>query len=332
MAVQGRTGRLRTSAALLAVSTVAAGLVGCSSDEQGLTTPDGSTISKPTTRIAQVNIVNAERDFDLTCMAPTAPDPGVTDVQRIVVTDPALLDAVCALGIGPKVVAVAAEPGSIPEHLGPQLSGVPTIGERPGAAAVAEANPDVVLSDATLDGPAAAFDDARIVPIGPGDWRATFTAVADALGRSAAAARLLDEFSAEVTRAGEQLDARRTQVSLVRFAADGQQIAGTNTFAGQILAEMGVTRPAPQRSADSFALADDDLADADADLIYVSFTDESGLNYGEEMLRSDEWLDLGAAGWNRVLSINDEIWYRSPGLAAAWLVLNDVKGSLNGFS
>jgi iron complex transport system substrate-binding protein len=41
---------------------------------------------------------------------------------------------------------------------------------------------------------------------------------------------------------------------------------------------------------------------------------------------------MGAPTWKRVLSVNDDIWYRSSGLAAAWLVLNDLKGSLDGNS
>ena len=74
------------------------------------------------------------------------------------------------------------------------------------------------------------------------------------------------------------------------------------------------------------------LDDADADLIYVSFEGEEGLTHGEEVLLSDEWLSLGAPVWKRVLAVDDDVWYESSGLAAAWLVLNDVKGSLDGNS
>ncbi|MEE4024796.1 ABC transporter substrate-binding protein [Gordonia sp. PKS22-38] len=309
-----------------------AALAGCAG-EQPLTTPDGSPISTVTTRVAEVNIVNADRDPARTCLAPTAPDPGQSDVARIVVTDPALLDAICALGIGPKVVAVAADAGSVPAYLGPQLAAVPTIGTTPDPAAAAEAAPDIVLSTPRSAASAGAFGETRAVTIsGDGDWRSEFTAVADALGRSSSGARLLEEFDTETRRTGRRMDAAHSQVSLVRFTGESEMIAGTDSFAGQILASIGVQRPEPQRSEGSFTVTDQNFTDADADLIYVSFLGERGLAHGKDVLLSDRWLDMGAPTWKRVLAVDDAIWYGGDGLAAAWLVLNDVKVSLDGNS
>ncbi|WAC57971.1 ABC transporter substrate-binding protein [Gordonia sp. SL306] len=311
---------------------VVAAIAACS-DNAPLTTPDGQPVSTVTTRVAEVNIVNADRDLGKTCLAPTAPDAGVTDVTRIVVTDPALLDAICALGIGPKVTAVAAAPGSIPAYLGPQLAAVPTIGSTPDAAAVAAANPDLVLTTPRTAAAAKSFGDARVETIGQATgWKARFQAVADALGRSSTGTRLLDEFHTETQKTGRRMDAPHSQISLVRFTGDSEMIAGTETFAGQILSEVGVQRPEPQRSPRSFTVTDKNFTDADGDLIYVSFQGEDGLEHGKEVLLSDRWLDMGAPTWKRVLSVDDQIWYGTSGLAAAWLVLNDVKGSLDGNS
>ncbi|AZG48785.1 ABC transporter substrate-binding protein [Gordonia insulae] len=307
-------------------------VVSACSDDAPLTTPDGSPVSTVTTRVAEVNIVNADRDLTRTCLTPTAPDAGVTDVNRIVVTDPSLLDAVCALGIGPKVVAVAATT-PVPAYLGPQLSSVPAIGARPDAAAVATAAPDIVLTTPQTAATAAAFGDAQMVTIEPGEnWQERFQSVADALGRSSSGERLLDEYRAETVKTGRRMDAQHSQVSLVRFTGDSEMIAGTDTFAGQILAEIGVQRPEAQRSPQSFTVTDKNFTDADADLIYVSFQGDRGQAHGEEVLLSDRWLDMGAPTWKRVLAVDDDLWYGSSGLAAAWLVLNDVKESLDGNS
>lgn len=330
---------MHTPAKLLAAGAAGAlllGVAGCAQDAP-LTTPDGSIISTTVTRIAGANVVSADRDFTRTCLAPSVPDDGAPDVARIVVTDPSLLDALCALGMGPKVTAVTAAPGSIPAYLGPQLTSVPTIGDRPDAAAVRAAAPDVVLGTATTAPSAAAFPGVRALTVTPGTWQETFSAVAEALGRSGAAERRLGEFQTEATRTGTRMDAAHNQVSLVRFlpGTDGQgaeEVAGTGTFAGQILSMIGVQRPAPQRGADSFPLTDDNFTDADADLIYVSFDGKVGLEHGKQVMDSDRWLDMGAPTWKRVLVVNDEVWYRTSGLAAAWLVLNDVKESLNGSS
>nr|WP_051989582.1 ABC transporter substrate-binding protein [Gordonia soli] len=305
---------------------------GCSGDDP-LTTPDGSTIVTSTTRIADVNVVAADRDTTRTCLAPTAPDDGQTDVARIVVTDPALLDAVCALGMGPKVTAVTAAAGSVPAYLGPQLTSVPTIGATPDASAATAASPDVVLTSPQSAASARAFSDARVVSVAPdADWQKRFQAVADGLGRSAAGERLLDEFRTEASKTGVRLDAAHNQISLVRFAGSSEMIAGTDSFAGGILGMIGIQRPAPQRNPRSFTVTDQNFKDADGDLIYVSFNGPEGQAHGEEVLRSDRWLDMGAPTWKRVLVVDDEIWYRTSGLAAAWLVLNDVKESIDGNS
>lgn len=303
-------------------------LAGCSQDTP-LTTPDGSPISTTTTRVAEVNIVSPDRDYAKTCLAPTDVDAGQTDVDHIVVTDPALLDAICALGIGGKVSAVAAAPGSVPAYLGPQLTAVPAIGSAPTPEAVRAADADIVLTTPKTAAAAKAFGDTSVVTIADGDWRAQFQAVADALGRSSSGSLLLDEFDTEAAKTGRRMDAAHNQVSLVRFTADGEEVAGTESFAGQILSAVGVQRPAAQRTPTSFALTDQNFTDADADLIYVSFVGDDGETHGKEVLMSDRWLDMGAPTWKRVLAVDDDVWYDSSGLAAAWLVLNDLKKSLN---
>lgn len=330
------TRRLRTPGvvprAIAVTACAVAVLAGCS-EEGPLTTPDGSPISTVTTRVAEVNIVNADRDLSKTCLAPTAPDAGQTDVTRIVVTDPSLLDAVCALGLGPEVVAVTAGPGSVPAYLGPQLTSVPTIGSTPDAAAASAAAPDVVLTTPRTTGSSTAFPDARVVTVAPSaDWQARFQSVADGLGRPETGARLLEEFRTEAQKTGLRMDAQHNQVSLVRFTGDSEMIAGTGSFAGGILADIGVQRPESQRSPQSFTVTDKNFTDADGDLIYVSFQGDRGLEHGKEVLESDRWLDMGAPTWKRVLAVDDQIWYGGAGLSAAWLVLNDVKGSLDGNS
>lgn len=337
MIANGVPRALRRAAAAAATAVIAGGaLTACGGTDDALRTPDGSVISTVTTRIARVNIVNAGRDYSQTCLAPTVPDAGKSDVTRIVVTDPALLDGVCALGIGPSVRAVAAAPGSVPAYLGPQLGAVPAIGEKPTAAQVAEAAPDVVLTTADTAARAAAMTatgklgKAKVVTIGTGpDWRANFSQVADALNRSGAGADRLREFDDAAVRGGTAEDATHSQVSLVRFFADSEVMEGNAGFAAQIMALMGVQRPAAQRTPEPTPLTDANFGAADADLIYVAADGPAGLEHGKSVLLSDNWRNLGASNWQRVLWVDDDIWYRSSGLAAAWLVLNDLKVSLN---
>ncbi|MFT4088645.1 MAG: ABC transporter substrate-binding protein [Gordonia sp. (in: high G+C Gram-positive bacteria)] len=318
---------------------IVGGVSACADEDHALRTPDGKIISTSTTRVAQVNIVNPERDFSKTCLAPTVPDQGESDVARVVVTDPALLDAMCALGLGSHVTAVAAEPGSVPAYLGPELTAVPAIGTYPSAAQVSEAKPALILSTPDTESTAAAVHDtgaagsARTVNVTTGaDWRTTFTQVAAALNRNDAARQRLDEFDAEAKRTGTVLDAPHNQVSLVRFTKSAEMLEGTGNFAAGILSAIGVQRPAAQRGPDAVKVTDANFKDADADLIYISYDSPSGLDRAKSVMDGDEWQDMGAPTWKRVLWVDDAVWYRASGLAAAWLVLNDVKSSLNGSS
>ncbi|ALG86626.1 ABC transporter substrate-binding protein [Gordonia phthalatica] len=330
---------LRRTGALAATAALTVGLSACASDDGVLRTPDGSVISTTVTRIAEVNIVNAGRDFAKTCLAPTAPDAGKSDVKRIVVTDPALLDALCALGLGAQVKAVVAPAGSVPAYLGPQLGAVPTLGDTPDAAAVKKAAPELVLSSPATERRLTALRDggalgaARTAVVDPTTgWQDSFRAVAAAVDRTAAAQTRLAEFDAEAQRVGRVMDAGHTQVSLVRFTPDAQLIEGTSSFGAQVMTQVGVARPAAQRTPKAVVANDDNYKDADADLIYVSFQGEKGTARGTDVLMSDRWLDMGAPTWKRVLNVDDDVWYSGSGLAAAWLVLNDLKDSLNSSS
>ncbi|WP_050792723.1 ABC transporter substrate-binding protein [Gordonia neofelifaecis] len=325
--------------AVAATLALTAGLSACAGDDDVLRTPEGSVISTTVTRIAEVNIVNPGRDYAKTCLGPTAPDPGRADVTRIVVTDPALLDALCALGMGAQVKGLAAPAGSVPEYLGPQFTSIPTLGDTPDATAVKKAAPEVVLSSPeTADRLTAlratgALGTARTVTVDPaGDWQQAFRDVAAGMNRTGAATARLAEFTAEAHRVGRVMDAPHSEVSLVRFTPDAEMIEGTSSFGAQIMAIIGVARPAPQRTPDAVPATDANFSDADADLIYVSYQGEKGLERGKDVLLSDRWKDMGAPTWNRVLSVDDTVWYETSGLAAAWLVLNDVKVSLNSSS
>ena len=330
---------LRRTGVIAATAALTVGLSACASDDGILRTPDGSVISTTVTRIAEVNIVNAGRDFAKTCLAPTAPDAGKADVKRIVVTDPALLDSLCALGLSAQVKGIAAPAGSVPAYLGPQLGAVPALGDTPDAEGVKKAAPEVVLSSPATAARMTALRDtgalgsARTAVVDPAaGWQEAFRAVAAAVDRSAAAESRLAEFDAEAKRVGRVMDAGQTQVSLVRFTADAEMIEGTSSFGAQVMSQIGVARPAAQRTPKSVVANDDNYEDADADLIYVSFQGDKGTERGTDVLLSDRWLAMGAPTWKRVLNVDDPVWFGGTGPAAAWLVLNDVKSSLNGSS
>ncbi|SIS02519.1 iron complex transport system substrate-binding protein [Williamsia sterculiae] len=287
------------------------------------------SISITPTKIAGANYVAPARDVDSSCLAP-APVEDAVDPARIAVTDPRLLDDICALGLQSKVVAVVAKPGAIPTYLGRSVSSLPTIGSPADAIRAAAARPDVVVGD---EGAASPFGSARTVSVDPNaSWQDRFRAVAEGLGRRGAADQLLADFTAKAKSIGKGIDATHSQASLVRFGTDSETLMGTSSFAGQILALMGVQRPATQRAPGDAVVTPDTFDGADADIIYIAFDSPAGEKHGTSVMRSDRWLDMGAPSWQRTFVVDDPIWFTASGPTAARWVMLDVQQSLNGFS
>lgn len=346
----------RSRAALVAtVAAAATVLAGCSTPPDD----DASEIVRTTTRIAGASVVGIDRDTSTACATPSPTDAGLApdtprrvwhtagetevpaDPGRIVVLDSAALDAVCALGLWERVVGASSDASGRPEYFGTGIGELPTIGAE-GATdvtAVEQAAPDLILGSSAEPGVYDTLSDiAPTVLVGadPVFWKEQFLRAGEALGRTGAARRVLDDYTAEAQRLGAELAAPQTQASVVRFTADGPTVEGTASFAGQVLGDLGAARPPAQRFAveDGRTALPVDTADpaaADGDVIFVRFSGEQALESGSEYMRTDQWLDLGAVTDGRLFSVDDAVW-STPGPVAARAILTDLRHTLNGYS
>nr|WP_145693177.1 ABC transporter substrate-binding protein [Rhodococcus rhodochrous] len=338
----------RSRAVLVAaVAAVTTALAGCSTPPDD----DASEIVRTTTRIAGASVVGIDRDTSTACALPSPLDPGrpttgtrpvlhtagrsevPADPQRIVVLDPAALDAVCALGLWERVVGASAEVTGRPEYLGYGIGELPPVGAagNPDVAAIERAQPDVILGSSTAPDVYASLSGiAPTVLVGsdPVFWREQFVRVGEALGRTEAARRVLDDYATAARDLGRELVSSQTQASIVRFTPDGPTVEGTASFAGQVLGDVGAARPPAQRFE---AVDTEDPAPADGDVIFVRFAGEDGLEAGKDYMQTDEWLDLGAVRDNRLFSVTDDVW-STPGPVAARAILTDLTYTLNGYS
>ncbi|WP_327101314.1 ABC transporter substrate-binding protein [Nocardia vinacea] len=332
-----------TAVALLCAALL---VVGCSQQD------DASSIIRTTTNIAGAGVVGLERDTSRACPLPIAPDPsngktrtvthaaGTSEVpadpQRIVVLSTSALDAACAVGLWERVVgAVPIDgPRSQPMYLGYGVLKIPAVGSavQPDLGQIAALHPDLIIGDIS-SGPggfAALQAIAPTVLADPGSgWQTEFSTLAAGLGRRNAATTALENYRTEARETGNALAASQSQASVVRFTADRDQVQGSNSFAGQVLADVGVQRPTAQRGT-SFDVTGKDLTKVEGDIIYVVFAGETGEAHGKTVLRSDAWKDLGAATDKRVFAVEDTVWH-GDGLTAARALLADLRGSLNGF-
>jgi len=314
--------------AVLALAALAGlGLTGCIDS----TVPGGEgSVERTTSRVAAVNLVNPDRDANTTCQPPAPLDPGAPDPLRILVADPGLLDALCALGLQDRVVATTTVDGVLPTYLGDAVHSLPTIGdtEDPDTAKAADADADLVLTLGKSPLTVALGDvpDASIDPAA--DWKQRFTAVAAAVGRTEAGNERLQGYLDTAAAIGKRNGARFTQVSLVQFTADSTVVMGTDTFAARVLTDVGAQRPPGQREPGPTVLDDKNFEIADGDIVYIGFDGPEGQDHGTSVLESDRWLDMGAPGWGRTRIVEDQVWFGTGGLCAANIVLLNLRGSL----
>lgn len=336
---------------------------GCGSGDDSMTATPGEPVVTSTTRIADAGVLGNDRRPDESCAPEAAPlDPGpperevgnaaahgitpppaertlvVADPQRIAVLSGDQLDALCALGLESRIVAAALPEGSDdqPSYLGTVIHDVTPVGHRdePDVAAIGAADPDLILGS----GPATArlfpelSDIAPTVLAGPpgAAWKDNLRTVGAATGRLDAANRLIEDFERDAARTGVDSDATHFQASVVQFTDSTLRVFGTENFAGTVLADVGVNRPAAQRFTDKPFVEvnlDDgsDLSAAEGDIVYVSFATSDAKERATEVMRDDAWKRLSANRDGRVFAVNNEVWQTGEGLVAARGILADLR-------
>lgn len=339
--------RTRRLLGLVVASCALVAVAGCGSESDD----NASTITRTTTNIAGAGVIGYKRDTTGACPAPSAPDTAAggtrqithaagtssvpTDPERIVVLSTQALDAMCALGLWDRVVGAATldGPNPQPDYMGAGISAIPSVGlvGDPDPRLIEQAHPDVIIGNVPGSVPWRELEAiAPTVFTGKEDWRGEFRSAAAAVGRSTAGTQALADYQKDAADAGVSVNSAQTEASIVRFTADAMTVLGSDSFAGQVLADTGARRPAPQRG-HSFEVQPDDLAAIDGDLIYVVPAGDAGKEHAIEVMKSDDWRNLGAADDRRVFAMDDAVWTGN-GVTAARALVNDITASLNGYA
>jgi iron complex transport system substrate-binding protein len=267
--------------------------------------------------------------------------------MRIVVLAGDELDALCALGLQARIVAAALPDGSDaqPWYLGTVVHDVPGAGPRnaPDLAAIAAAKPDLILGSQALTpdsyGALTAIAPTVFTPAPGAMWQDNLRMVGAATGRARAADDLIRGFDDRARTAGEANDAPHFQASVVQLTESTLRVFGVDSFAGSVLADVGVDRPVAQRFTDkpfveipvgSGELEADpkdspDLSVADGDIVYMSFASPAAKDRAPALLESAAWRKLSANRDNRVFVVNNEVWQTGQGLIAARGIVDDLR-------
>jgi iron complex transport system substrate-binding protein len=179
--------------------------------------------------------------------------PGQADRPATLTID--TLDDTLALGVRP-VVAVVPN-GRLPGYLRGQAAGVKPIApvEAGRLRAVRRAHPDLIVGrqGALFEG-LSLIAPTVIVEPGSGRWKLNLRLMGEALGRTNDAEALLTDYDRRVA-AVRRVVQGQPRVAVVRAVEDGWLAAPRDSFAGTILADVGVRQVASLRRADVVLLA-----------------------------------------------------------------------------
>ncbi|MFB9279813.1 ABC transporter substrate-binding protein [Cohnella cellulosilytica] len=255
--------------------------------------------------------------------------------QRIVILNSSGLDNLLALGVkpigAPYSISVNA---NFFAHLAGQTDGIENTGttDQPNLESIAKLNPDLIIGQ--RDTHEAVYEDLkRIAPTVltervTGDWKGLFRDQADAVNKLGEADRLIGEFEARIAKFKTDMGDKLTNatVTLIRPREDHIRIYTENSYAGDIVKEAGLARPANQQgvSGQHIAITEEQIGDMDADVI-ISFGRESEAAFFNDKIQTNPlWGTLSAVQNERVHMVNWETWLSGQGIQASNLVLDDL--------
>lgn len=261
--------------------------------------------------------------------------------QRAVVLGNQALEAALALGITPVGAApdsLAGNVGQFPDYLAPEaIADVTYIGdeEQPNLEALLRLHPDLILGIQSVHeriypqlsqiAPTALFAlyTPHRIP-----WQNAFLAYADALGERDRADEVVARYNRRLQALQTQLGEERSQlqISVVRFLPGQLRMYLKDCYIGDILDDLGVSRPASQtqeRFAEPLSL--ERLTEADGDVLFVIQTEPDNSLY-QQFSQHPLWNQLQAVRNRRVYPV--EPYWLGGGEIAAELVLDDLFRSL----
>jgi iron complex transport system substrate-binding protein len=249
--------------------------------------------------------------------------------DRVVALSPDSLDVSLALGVKP-VAAATFPDGHLPTYLKSRTPGIEPAGTyaKPFLNAVDYVGPDLILGEKDLQRRYYGRLNRIASTIFSADrghsWEVNTRLFGEALGRTDQAEKLLSAYDRLAERTRRRLDSQGDKrVSIVRVLPDGQvRAAGARSFAGVIVGQAGLGRPASQqRERDAVKLRS--VAALDGDIILLSVA--PGAERGAGRLQgSVAWRRLKAVRAGEVHRVSDDPWRTGGGVLAAELAQRDL--------
>ncbi|KAB8142227.1 iron-siderophore ABC transporter substrate-binding protein [Chloroflexia bacterium SDU3-3] len=261
--------------------------------------------------------------------------------QRVVVLD--AMDDVLALGITPVgaanwVGSASGAQAAFPPYLDQRmLAEIAWLGDnkQPDLETIVRLKPDLILGRTTWHeaiykelsaiAPTVIVDQKAL-----GGWKGQFLAYADALNKTAQAQGMLDAYEARAASIKARLAqlSPAPEVSLARFDPGRIVIYERQIFAGSVLEDAGVRRPAGQDADESSReISVEELAAVDGDVLLVVQADAQNSTLAE-LSGSPLWAQLKAVKSGRVVNVSFDVWVGGWTITGANLILDDLERHL----
>lgn len=322
----------RLSAFLIATSLSAALVAGCSSSK-GSSGSGTTTTTQNTASVADAPAGSFPRSVK------HAMGTAVIKVQpkRVVVLDSGELDDVTLLGITP-VGAVSPHlksEGGFPAYLKDKIGGAVDVGPmtEPNLELITSLKPDLILTSKVrhekIYSQLAAIAPTVMAETTGFPWKANLALYAQALGKETEAKTAMARYEARAAKLGEAIKAKNggklPTVSVVRFVAGPTRLYQKSSFSGVVLKDVGLPRPAAE-DVDRLMLevSAEQTGKADADVVFVTTSDDPSKTKETEVQGTSVWKDLPAVKAGRVFTVPDETWMSGIGVQAADRMLVDI--------
>lgn len=176
--------------------------------------------------------------------------------ERVVALSEPTLDGTLALGVTPVGTITGRGQSTVPSYLAEEAGDIEILGgvAQPNFEKIAAAEPDLILVDGSSlnNNPEALRVLGRIAPVvlcghAGGDWRGTFSRVADALNLTEKGEQVVADYDAAVAEARAGLTTHADQsFSIVRWQGNSASLILKELPAGVALEDLGLKRPPVQ--------------------------------------------------------------------------------------
>ncbi|QGQ99119.1 hypothetical protein EHS13_31695 [Paenibacillus psychroresistens] len=256
--------------------------------------------------------------------------------KRIVVLVNGMVDITLTLGVKPVGAVESWVQTPWYHYLRADMAGVKSLGSelQPNIEAIVALKPDLIIGAKTRHEKIYSQLSAIAPTVFVGqlfEWKQNMDLAAQAFNKEATATTFMNDWNTRVADFKAKIGSRaNTEVSLVRFFDDNSARIYITGFAGSILAELGLSRPAAQQVPGKVFIdldSQEQIPLAEGDVIFdITSSNQGGDEFKtqEEWQKSPLWTNLKAVKNGKYYKVNDITWNLSGGATAAKMVLDDL--------